>query len=191
MPGTRACEQAVLRPLKASDFPADTPAVEQSSAIEIFLNGVAQFWYLWLLIGGYLSCVPCTRCGPGIRLARSGIKEIDRMDGRTFERRLTLLFQRLGYQVEQVGRRGDYGAGSVVRRNGTRTVIQAKRWTRNVGIKAVQEANAAPAVYACSGAMVVTNRYFTESARKLAGANGVVLWDRDRLVKALLAARNS
>jgi HJR/Mrr/RecB family endonuclease len=39
--------------------------------------------------------------------------------------------------------------------------------------------------------MVVTNRFFTQAARKLARANGVVLWDRDRLVKALLAVRNS
>jgi restriction system protein len=69
--------------------------------------------------------------------------------------------------------------------------VQAKRWTKNVGIKAVQEANAAPAVYGCSNAMVVTNRYFTDAAKKLASANDVALWDRDHLVKALLAARDS
>ena len=37
-------------------------------------------------------------------------------------------------------------------------------------------------------AMVVTNRYFTSAARSLARANGVELWDRDRLVSALLAS---
>jgi HJR/Mrr/RecB family endonuclease len=34
--------------------------------------------------------------------------------------------------------------------------------------------------------MVVTNRYFTQAARKLARANRVELWDRDQLVEALL-----
>jgi HJR/Mrr/RecB family endonuclease len=38
--------------------------------------------------------------------------------------------------------------------------------------------------------MVVPNRYFTAAASKLARTNGVVLWDRDRLVKALLAVRD-
>jgi HJR/Mrr/RecB family endonuclease len=62
---------------------------------------------------------------------------------------------------------------------------------RDVRSSAVQEANAAPAVYGCSNAMVVINRYFTDAAKKLASANDVVLWDRDHLVKALLAARDS
>jgi restriction system protein len=119
-------------------------------------------------------------------LRRSGIAEIDRMDGRTFQRRLAILFRRLGYQVEHVGRRGEYGADLIVRRDGKRTVVQARRWTKNVGVKAIQEAHTAPALYSCSGSMVVTNRYFTAAASKLACTNGVVLWDRDRLVKALL-----
>ncbi len=96
-----------------------------------------------------------------------------------------------GYQVEHVGRRGDYGADLIVRWNGERIVVQAKGWTKNVGIKAVQEANAAPAFYRCSNAMVVTNRYFTRRRRNSRAQTGVVLWDRDRLVKALLAVRDS
>jgi HJR/Mrr/RecB family endonuclease len=36
--------------------------------------------------------------------------------------------------------------------------------------------------------MVVTNRYFTSAARRLANANGVELWDRDKLVAVLLTA---
>jgi restriction system protein len=164
--------------------------VEQSNAVEVFLNGVAEFWPLWVLLGAVFVVRALLVLREWVRLRRSGIAEIDRMDGRTFERCLAMLFRRLGYHVEHVGRRGDYGADLVVRRDGKRVVVQAKRWTKNVGIKAVQEANAAPALYGCSGAMVVTNRHFTAAAKKLARANGVVLWDRDRLVKALLAVRN-
>jgi restriction system protein len=177
--------------LKTAESDADTPTVDQSNAVEVFVNGVAEVWPLWVMVGAVLVVRILVAVWGWIRLKRSGIAEIDRMDGRTFERRLAMLFRRHGYHVEHVGRRGDYGADLIVRRNGTRTVVQAKRWTKNVGVRAVQEANAAPALYGCSGAIVVTNRYFTEAAKKLARANGVVLWDRNRLVKALLAVRNS
>ncbi len=79
---------------------------------------------------------------------------------------------------------GDYGADLVLEKDGVRTVVQAKRWTKNVGVKAIQEAVAAKPIYRCEHAMVVTNRYFTEQARRLAKANGVRLWNRDELVRA-------
>jgi restriction system protein len=58
---------------------------------------------------------------------------------------------------------------------------------KNVGVGAVQEAVAAKAVYDCDDILVVTNRRFTEPARKLARANRVTLWPRDQLVAKLLA----
>lgn len=61
-----------------------------------------------------------------------------------------------------------------------------KRWTKNVGDKAVQEAVAAKPMYRCDRAMVVTNRYFTGQAKRLAQANDVALWDRDDLVRELV-----
>lgn len=160
--------------------------MESQDGIEVFLDGVAQFWYLWLTVAAVGLGRVALAMRRAIRLRRSGIDGIDRMDGAAFERRLEILFRRLGYDVERVGRRGDYGADLVVWRGEVRTVVQAKRWTRKVHIKAVQEAHAAPAMYGCSNAMVVTNRYFTEAAKKLARANGVELWDRDTLVAKLL-----
>jgi hypothetical protein len=68
------------------------PAVEQSNAIEILLNGFAQFWALRVLIGGVLVVRVFFVVSAWVRLKRSGIEEIDRMDGRTFERRLAMLF---------------------------------------------------------------------------------------------------
>jgi restriction system protein len=159
--------------------------MQSQSGIEIFLNGVANFWYLWLTLGaiGLVRVALTIRWGSAAPLRD---REIDRMDGATFERRLADLFRRLGYDVEHVGRRGDYGADLVVRRDGVRTVVQAKHWTKTVHIRAAQEARGAPAMYGCSGAMVVTSRYFTEAAKKLARANRVDLWDRDVLVSKLL-----
>lgn len=111
------------------------------------------------------------------------MRDIDRMTGTMFERCLADLFARQGYQVEHTGRLGDYGADLVVTRDAQRSVVQAKRWTRQVGVRAVQEAVAAKGIYHCTHAMVVTNSSFTHQARRLAEANGVELWDRKQLVR--------
>lgn len=123
------------------------------------------------------------------RLAASGIADIDTMDGKAFEQYLEVLFGKLGYKVERTRYVGDYGADLITQKDGVKTVIQAKRYTKAVGIKAVQEAVAAKGMYGCTEAMVVTNSTFTRAAVELARANRVVLWDRNRLVEALLSVR--
>ena len=123
------------------------------------------------------------------RLAASGIADIDTMDGKTFEEYLEVLFAKLGYKVERTRYVGDYGADLITQKDGVKTVIQAKRYGKTVGIKAVQEAVAAKGMYGCTEAMVVTNSTFTQAAKELARANRVTLWDRDRLVDTLLRVR--
>jgi restriction system protein len=157
------------------------------AAKHMILADLFQLWWLWALVATLFVLRAASWLHGQRRLRRSGIGEIDAMTGATFERRLALLFRGLGYSVRTVGKRGDYGADLVIERDGVRTIVQAKRWTRNVGVKAVQEAHAAPAIYGCTRALVVTNRYFTASAQRLARANHVDLWDRDRLVSALLS----
>ncbi len=123
------------------------------------------------------------------RLAASGIADIDTMDGKAFEEYLEVLFGKLGYKVERTRYVGDYGADLITQKDGVKTVIQAKRYGKAVGIKAVQEAVAAKGMYGCTEAMVVTNSRFTQAAKELARANRVTLWDRDRLVDTLLRVR--
>jgi restriction system protein len=67
-----------------------------------------------------------------------------------------------------------------------RTAVQAKRWNKRVGVKAVQEAVAAKGYYNCGAALVVANREFTRQAKRLARANNVELWGRDALVGRML-----
>jgi restriction system protein len=123
------------------------------------------------------------------RLAKSGIREVDAMDGRTFEEFLGTLFRRLGYRVENTRYRGDYGADLVIAKDGFKTAVQAKRWNKRIGIKAVQEAVASAGYYKCHRALVVANRAFTRQAQELARANNVELWGRETLVAKLLAVR--
>lgn len=119
------------------------------------------------------------------RLRSSGLFEIDRMDGAAFEEKLWLVFRDLGYLVQSTPYRGDWGADLIVTKDGVRTVVQAKRYSKPVGLKAVQEAVTARAKYNCTHSLVVTNNFFTAQARELAFHNGTELWDRERLLKEL------
>lgn len=73
----------------------------------------------------------------------------------------------------------------IAERNGTSIGIQAKCYSSTVGNYAVQEAVAGGRFYQCNKTMVLTNRYFTESAISLASANEVILWDRDMIISRL------
>lgn len=161
--------------------------------VEILLDLAAQLWWLWLIMAAVLLVQLISFVRQQRRLARSGIREIDLMDGPTFESYLATMFRRLGYDVEIVGSaRGDYGGDLVIRKDGKGTVVQAKRYRdKKVGIKAVQEAHTARTMYDCADAMVVTNSGFSQQARKTARATGVRLWGRAELIAHLLTARNA
>lgn len=123
------------------------------------------------------------------RLRRSGIGEIDGMDGVQFEHYLGHLFRSQGYRAEVTKSAGDFGADLVISKDGKRIVVQAKRYKKNVGLKAVQEVQGARAHYKANGAWVVTNSNYTEQAYQLAKSNGVRLIARDELVEMLLAMK--
>jgi restriction system protein len=120
------------------------------------------------------------------KLMRSGIHDIDKMDGRQFELYLGLLFKALGYKTEVTRFMGDFGADLVIEKDGVRTVVQAKCYSKNVGIEAVQQIYAAKAHYGATNAMVITNRGFTEAAEELAKSNGVILIGREKLIDMML-----
>ena len=151
------------------------------------LQLLRMLWFIWL---PYLVLFLLFRGVLWYRnrhLSRSGIADTDRMSGEEFEVYLETLFRKLGYTVRRTPYQGDYGADLIVRKGDEETVVQAKRYNRQVGVKAVQEAVAAKELYRCNKAMVVTNSRFTHQAQTLAKANHVELWDRNELGKRLLA----
>lgn len=125
------------------------------------------------------------------RYAQAGIADIDYFNGKEFEQYLEVLFKKLGYQVHRTPYQGDFGADLVLQRGNEKTVVQAKRYNRKVGVKAVQEAVASKDYYRCDKAMVVTNSYFSRQAEALAKANRVELWDRDTLVSRIIASKQA
>lgn len=155
------------------------------------LRGMALFlWMAWPVPLVIVATI-LVRVGMSFfehrRLAKSGIADLDQMDGLDFERYLEIRFKQWGYQVQRTPYRGDYGADLILRQGDEKIVVQAKRYRGTVGIKAVQEAVGAIKQYSCDRAMVVTTSVFSREARTLAKANNVELWDRSELVKRLLA----
>lgn len=119
------------------------------------------------------------------KLRNSGIAEIDRMDGVQFEHYLAALFKGMGYKTEVTKASGDYGADLILVKNNEKTVVQAKRYKSNIGIKAVQEISSARLHYQATSAWVVTNSNFTKAAVELAQSNNVRLIGREELIKTL------
>lgn len=111
----------------------------------------------------------------------SSLSVLDHLDGEKFEKYAKAVFESKGYKVELTTKSHDYGADLVLIKNGKRTVVQAKRYKRKVGVAAVQQIIAAKAYYNADECIVFTNNYYTPSAKKLANVNKVKLFDRNDL----------
>ena len=106
------------------------------------------------------------------------IDDIDGMDGAEFEKCIARLFTNMGYKTEITKHSGDQGIDVIARKNGESIGIQAKRYKGKVSNSAVQEVSAGKQFYKVDRVMVITNNEFTPSAKELAEANDVELWDR-------------
>lgn len=114
-------------------------------------------------------------------------ERVSQMSGEEFERALRLLLEREGWRVELTPRTGDYGADLVISREGQRVVVQAKRWKKPAGIRAVQEALGARDKYRAEEAWVICPSGFTKAAVRQAKASRIRLKDGDWLGKRLRA----
>ncbi len=78
---------------------------------------------------------------------------------------------------------GDFGADITAHKDGHSYVIQCKKYSNKVGLKAVQEVYASKIHYKADKAVVLTNSFFTPAAEKLAEETEVELWDRTALLE--------
>lgn len=113
--------------------------------------------------------------------------KLNKMDGIQFEKYLSHLLRAQGYKAEVTKAAGDYGADLLIQKDGKKIVVQAKRYSKNVGIKAVQEAQASIAHYGAAEAWVISNSDYTTAAYDLANSNRVKLINREALIEMILA----
>lgn len=118
--------------------------------------------------------------------ALSTLAEIDKMSGYKFEEFMKRVYEQLGYSVYHTPKSGDQGADLILTsKEKKRIAVQVKRYSGKVSNSAVQEIVAAKGFYKCTEGIVVTNSYFTDSARQLAKANFIDLVDRNELEKMI------
>ncbi len=108
-------------------------------------------------------------------------KKFNSLSGTDFELLLVRLFESMGYVVEHCGKVGDQGGDLVLNKGSERILIQAKRYTNNIGNGAVQEAVAAKKYYDCSKSVLIGSANFTSGAIDLAKANDVRLLGKKEL----------
>lgn len=106
------------------------------------------------------------------------LENIDIMSGKEFERFVNEIFVSYGFETTLTPETGDQGIDIVAKKGSSTIAIQAKRYNKSVGNHAIMEAVAGMKHYDADRAIVVTNNYFTDSARTLAEENKVDLWDR-------------
>lgn len=118
-----------------------------------------------------------------IRIAQANI---DLMDGHEFEYFCGHLLRQMGYyNVEVTKGSGDQGVDVIAYKDRYKFAFQCKRFSNNVGNKAVQEVIAGKQFYDCNYGVVITNRHFTKSAIELADKTGIILWDREDVFKMI------
>ncbi|MCP3764043.1 restriction endonuclease [Domibacillus sp. A3M-37] len=119
------------------------------------------------------------------KLLQSRITEIDAMTGIEFENYLGVLFEAMGYEVEMTPSSGDYGADLLITKEKELITVQAKRYSKAVGISSIQEVFSAKMYYQASEAWVVTNNTFSRNASELAKKSGVKLIAREQLINLI------
>lgn len=112
----------------------------------------------------------------------------DLMTGLEFESYFAEVLKKNGFDNVTVTQgSGDQGIDIIAYKDDIKYGIQCKCYSGDIGNKAVQEVFSGKAYYGCHVGVVVTNRFFTKSARELARANGIILWDRDKLIQMISA----
>lgn len=108
------------------------------------------------------------------------------MDGHEFENFCATLLKQNGFKNVSVTKgSGDQGIDVLATKDGIKYGIQCKCYSSEVGNKAVQETFSGKTFYNRHIGVVLTNNYFTASAKELAERNGIILWDRKQLLKMI------
>jgi len=111
---------------------------------------------------------------------------IDGMSGHDFEYYCANLLRKNGFSDVKVTKgSGDQGVDILAKKDGIKYAIQCKNYASHLGNTPVQEVNAGKIYYKCHVGVVMTNSTFTQGAKTLAEATGVLLWDGSVLTQMM------
>ena len=108
------------------------------------------------------------------------------MSGHNFEFFCADVLKKNGFTDVKVTKgSGDQGVDILAKKDGIRYAIQCKNYSSHLGNTPVQEVAAGKVFYNCHVGVVMTNSTFTQGAKALAQATGVLLWDKSVLASML------
>ncbi len=116
------------------------------------------------------------------------IDSIDHLTGEGFEELLKKVFTVLGYNAQITKKTGDQGADLILSKDGRKISVQAKRYSKTVGNKAIQEVYSSIQFYETGEAWVITTSDFTKGAIELARKTGVKLYNRYETINLIKKA---
>ena len=105
----------------------------------------------------------------------------DSLSPTEYEAHCAKVLRLAGWRAQTTKATGDQGADVIAEKDGTRVVLQCKKYSQPVGNKAVQEVFAAMRFEHAQHAAVVSNADYTRAARQLAATNGVLLLHHEDL----------
>lgn len=127
-----------------------------------------------------------TKPNKRINTVKDELKRVDNMDGFVFEKWCGNLLTLSGFEkVEITVASGDKGVDILAEKDGIKYAIQCKRFNKPLANKPVQEIGVGKVYYNCHVGVVMTNSTFTKGAQELANKTGVLLWDRNHIIKLL------
>ncbi len=109
------------------------------------------------------------------------------IDPSEFEDFIAHLFRLNGYEQVQTSYSADFGADIIVKKDALKTAVQVKRYfeLHKVGVSDINQIIGAQQYYQCDQALMITTSSYTPAAKKLAESANVILWDWNRLEKAI------
>ena len=107
-------------------------------------------------------------------------------NGTDFELFCVKILQKNGFNnIELTKGSGDQGVDIFAQKDGIKYAFQCKCYSNKLGNTPVQEILAGKSMYKCHVGVVITNNFFTNGAKELADATGILLWDRDKLLEMM------
>ena len=106
----------------------------------------------------------------------------ENVDPFEFERFVSNLLKKMGYNTEVTPKTGDYGVDIKAEKDGMKIVVQVKRWKNPVPPAEINKLLGAMRNFRADRAIFVTTSRFTKNARRIAERNPEIeLWDMEKL----------
>ncbi len=123
---------------------------------------------------------------------QSGLASIRALSWQEFEQLVGEAFRRQGYQVEERGgSQPDGGVDLVLRKAGTKSVVQCKHWrSTQVGVNLVRELYGVMTAEGADEAIVVSSGKYTKHAREFSEGKPIRLIDGEALLSMIREEMN-